>query len=236
MGAADKVPAESPGTASPPDVAAPAIVRSKGPFSQSGSNADGRNVFLPVSQVPASPWTGVAKGQPVQVAFRFDRWWIRDESLTCTAALDHCLPAHAWFWVRDEPGSSTARAALPIVFTSEGPKRPRPLHPIQAQPYLAYRTVPATKKNLAAGARVFAFRDKPLPPDTAQVYDEWQMGVVDRVDWDLGFVFIKDIERPFFLTASRVAVLSYDKEHGVQIVDGMARDKIAVAAGDVIVP
>lgn len=236
LGAYDKVPAQMPATVSPPDVPAPAIVTSKGPFSQRGSHVGGLNAFLPVSREPASPWTGVSKGQPVKVAFRHDRWWIRDESLACTAALDHCLPAYSWFWVRDEVTDAALRSAHPIVFTTDGPRRPGPVHDIDEQPFVAYRSVPATKKNLVGGARVFVFPDTPIPTGTDGVYDGWMMGVVDRVDWDLGFVFVKNIERPFFVTAARVGVLGWDKASGVHILDGKKRDEIAIRAADVIVP
>lgn len=236
LGAYDKVPAKSPATLNPPDVAAPAIVESKGPFSQRGSHVGGLNVFLPVSQEPANPWTGVSKKEPVKLDIKFERWWIRDESLKCTAARDHCLPAHSWFWVKNEVDASTLRTAYPVVFTSAGPKRPAPLANGDAPPFTAYRSVPATKKNLAVGARVFAFPDEPVPTGTDGVYDRWQMGIVEKLDWDLGMLWFKEMEQPFFITAARVAVLAYEPDTDVKIIGGKKRDELAVKSADLVLP
>jgi hypothetical protein len=232
----DKLPSRAPKTTSPPDVAAPAIVASKGPFSQRGGHVGGTNVFLPVSREPASPWAGVSKGHPVKLDFTFEHWWIRDESLSCTAAVDHCLPAASWFWVKNVVETTTLKTAYPVVFTTDGPKRPAPLANGDKPGFTAYRSVPATKKNLVAGARVFAFPDQPLPNGTDGVYDRWQMGIVDRVDWDLGMLFFKEMEQPFFITAARVAVLSYESDAGVKILDGKKRDELAVKAADLVLP
>jgi hypothetical protein len=236
MGTYDKVPAKAPATLGPPDAPAPPIVSSKGPFSQRGSHVGGLNVFLPVSQEPASPWAGVSKGHPVKLDIKFERWWIRDESIACTAARDHCLPAASWFWIKNVVEASTLKNGYPVVFTTDGPKRPAPLANGDKPAYTAYRSVPATKKNLVAGARVFAFPDQPVPTGTDGVYDRWQTGIVDRVDWDLGMLFFKEMEQPFFITAARVAVLSYEPDAGVKILDGKKRDELAVKAADLVLP
>ena len=236
MHEADKAPAKLPPTLTPPDVAAPAVVMSKGPFTLRGSHVTGHNVFLPISRSPASPWAGVSKTAPVKVKIDAPRWWIRDETLQCTAAIDHCLPAYSWFWVRNEIDPSPSRNAYPVVFTTEGPKRPGPLADGNSFAFTAYRSVPATKKNLVAGVRVFAFPEAPLPTGTDGVYDRWQMGIVDRVEWELGMVFLKTMEQPFFISAARVAVLSYEPDAGVKILDGKKRDELAVNAADVVVP
>ncbi len=236
MSDSEKLPAALPPTLTPPDAPAPAIVISRGPFKQHGSNPGGFNVFLPVSQMPASPWSGVSKGAPVTVKIDATRWWTRDESLQCTAALDHCLPAYSWFWVRNEIDPSPSRHAYAVVFTTEGPKRPALLADGNTFAFTAYRSVPATKRNLVAGARVFAFPEAPLPTGTDGAYDRWQMGIVDRVDWELGMVFFKTMEQPFFISAARVAVLSYEPDAGVKILDGKQRDELAVSAADVVVP
>lgn len=245
LGAYDKVPAKLPPVVTAPDVPAPPIVISKGPFSQRGSHVGGLNTFLPVSKEPASPWSGVSKGKPVTLAFDDDRWWIRDESLTCTAALDHCLPAYAWFFVDKVVTRDTHANAYPVVFVDHDdgkgsfgfhPVRPGPMARGGNPPYTAYRSVPATKKNLVAGARVFAFPDAAIPTGTAGVYDRWQMGIVARVDWDLGMVFLDELEQPFFISATRVAVLAFEPETGVTILGGKKRDELAVKAADVVLP
>lgn len=235
-GSFDKVPAKAPATLSPPDAPAPAIVASKGPFSQRGGHVGGLNVFLPVSQEPASPWAGVSKGHPVKVDMKFERWWIRDENIACTAARDHCLPAQSWFWVKNVVESTTVKTAYPVVFTADGPKRPAPLANGDKPAYTAYRSVPATKKNLVAGVHAFAFPDHATPRSTDDVYDRWQMGIVDRVDWDLGMLFFKEMEQPFFITAARIGVLSYEPDAGVKILHGKKRDELTVRAADVVLP
>ena len=232
----NKLPAKAPRTVSPPDAPAPAIVESKGPFRQRGSHVGGTNVFLPVSKEPASPWAGVSKGHPVKLDIKWEQLWIRDESIKCTAAVDHCLSAAAWFWVKNVIEASTLRNAYPVVFTTDGPKRPAPLANGDKPAYTAYRSVPATKKNLAPGRIVFAFPDAAIPSGTDDVYDRWQMGVVERVDWDLGMLFLKEREQPYFISAARVAVLSYDPTAGVKILDGKKKDELAVTAAEVVVP
>lgn len=243
---ADNAPAKLPPTVSPPDVPAPAVAVSKGPFSKVIGYD---NVFLPASREPASPWAGVAKGRPVTLPLDYHQWEMRDESLTCTAALDHCLPAYTWFHVEKVVTSDTHRNAYPVVFVDREyddrgrlekrglfPKRPSRYATGSNPPYTAYRSVPATKKNLVAGARVFAFPDAAIPTGTAGVYDRWQMGIVARVDWDLGMVFLEELEQPFFITAARVAVLAFEPETGVTILGGKKRDELAVKAADVVLP
>ncbi len=236
LSASSKVPAKPPKTLNVPDVAAPAIIESKGPFSQRGGYVRGNDQYLPISSEPADPWAGVSKGLPVKLDIEIERWWIRDESLPCTAAHDHCLPAHAWLWVKNEVNASTLRTAYPVVFTKWGPKRPAPLANGDSPPYTAYRSVPATKKNLVVGARVFAFPDSETPTGTDDVYLHWQMGIVERVDWDLGMLFLQEMQQPFFITAARVAVLSYEPDAGVKILDGRKRDELAVKPADLVLP
>lgn len=68
-------------------------------------------------------------------------------------------------------------------------------------------------------------------------FDRWGVvGVVDRVDLEMGFVYIKVHEDPLWLTSVRVAVLSWRIGGKVQIVGSKKRDQLAVSAKDVFLP
>ncbi len=228
-----QLPAKAPPTVSPPDVPAPPILVGKGPFNTSGGAF--ANEYLAVSRQVASPWSGVSKGHPVKLAFDSNEWGRRDENIQCTAAVDHCLPAAAWFVVKNVLGPATAKTAHPVAFFADGPKRPSRLQGSDYRDYTAYRSVPATKKELVAGARVLAL-PKTDVPNAYSVYEDWQMGVVDRVDWDLGMLFFKDVEEAFFITTARIPVLSYEPETGVKILDGKKRDQLVPNAADLLLP
>lgn len=229
-------PAPAPKDAAGPrsDVPPPAPAKG-GPYSQRGSHVTGDNVFLPVSSAPAHPYAGVLDGKPVVLVLD-DHWWIRDESLPCTAARDHCLPAQAWFWVPDDVSPTPVRRALPMVFTAGGPRRPGPVNPVGPEPYVAYRTVPATKQHAVAGARAIVFPDQPYPQRGDHVYNTWHTGIVDRVDLDLEMVFLRGDDAAYPLTATRIAVLAYRPGKPIEILDGKRREDLAVSPADLFVP
>jgi hypothetical protein len=55
-------------------------------------------------------------------------------------------------------------------------------------------------------------------------------------DWELGFVYLAGHEGPHFLSATRVAVLSYVPGGKVKIIGDARRDQLAVSPRDVILP
>jgi len=194
-------------------------------------------ILLPVPDSIADPWAAVKGDKPVTIpdtVMPTRRFEAREKKLDCTAARDHCIPAIAWMWV---DGSRPVGLARLVVYTPDGPTNPNCcMIPGVAtgSSYLAYRTVPATKANLTPGAMAFAF-DKPYPTEVTQIWHDWHYGKVERVDWELGFVFFEGNGEPRMLTATRVAVLSYDGKQ-LKILGDKKRDQLAVSPKDVILP
>ena len=196
-------------------------------------------IRMPIADRPADPWAGVRGDLPAtfdDVVTADRRWEVRPQDLACTAARDHCLPALAWLWVSSH-ALGPVHPAHVVAFTPAGPTTPNGLRWgwIDPAPYTAYRTVPATRRNLAAGAIAVAYPGG-FPTDTAAAYMPWTIGTVERVDWDLGFVFFEGDGEPHMLTGTRVAVLSYAPGGKVTIVGGKARDQLAVAPNELILP
>lgn len=194
-------------------------------------------IHFPISDRPADPWAGVDGDHPAmfedEESSVSSRWEIEKRELACTAARDHCLPPIAWMWVT---ASRPTELANVVAFTKYGPRSPNGIRwgHIDQSPYVAYRTVPATKTNLVPGAIAFAFPD-PYPTEVSEVYRDWNYGKVERVDWDLGFVFFEGSGEPRMLTATRVAVISWDGTT-LQVLGDKKRDQLAVSPRDVILP
>jgi hypothetical protein len=194
-------------------------------------------IHFPIADRPVDPWAGVDGDHPVMFEDEdsevTSRWEVEKRELACTAARDHCLPPIAWMWVTATRPTEMANV---VAFTKYGPRSPNGLRwgHINPDAYVAYRTVPATRANLVPGAIAFAFPD-PYPTEVTEVYRDWYYGKVERVDWDLGFVFLAGNGEPRMITGTRVAVLSYDGKQ-LAIVGGKQRDQLAVSPNDVILP
>lgn len=206
----------------------PGAIRATGP------SVDTRGFYLPVPEHPVDPWAGVVNGKPITLALDPFWWWSRTETVECTAAHDHCLPAASWMWVAEGTVLHANAIAKPTVFTQVGPTRPSNLMPVPPDAFVAFRTVPITKATLVVGARVFAMPGTPIPDDP---WADWHVGTVTSVDWDMGFVYLTSApQQPYFISAVRLPVLQWDATAGVQILDGKPRDSLAVNARDVILP
>lgn len=209
----------------------------------SPADRDRPPIYLPISKEPADPWAGVRDDKPAtfQDGIKTDtRWSAREEKVTCTALRDHCLPAIAWMWVRQMDVERSIKAAHVVAFTPLGAIQPRIRRRMgdiggEGDPYTAYRTVPATRNNLVVGALAVA-HDDAIPKSSIHAFDLWTMGVVERIDWDLGFVWFAGSEDARFITATRIAVLSYTPGGKVTILGGKKRDELAVKPADVILP
>ena len=194
-------------------------------------------IRFPVSDKPADPWAGVKDGKPVTFEDEESevsaRWEVKKQELACTAARDHCLPSIAWLWVTQ---LRPTQQAFVVAFTKYGARTPNGLRwgHINPDAYVAYRTVPATKQNLVPGAIAFA-HPHPFPKELSEVYLAWHYGKVEKVDWDLGFVFFEGDGEPRMLTATRVAVLSYDGKQ-LKIIGDKKRDQLSVSPKDLILP
>ncbi len=195
-------------------------------------------LYLPVLDAPADPWTGVAGDAPATIddSPTLQRLAVKaeDSPRPCTAARDHCLPALAWLWIHEGETHLPVQDAHFAVFTPEGPISPTG-HVQTFDGFQAYRTVPATHANLVPGAIVATF-DTPIPADPLDAFQTWRAGTVERVDWELGFIFYAGGKEPRLITSARVAVLGYATGGKVEILGGKARDQLSVRISDVILP
>jgi len=196
---------------------------------------------------PADPWAGVNGDQPRRrSAEQIEHWKLRGKPETvCSAKIDHCIPADAWFIVKD----SDAKRYMPTtagwtVFDHEGHvanawngRSPISLNK-DLKEITAYRTVPATKANIKSGAQVMVMsRDNGIPNSEESSYGSyWNYGIVDEVDVDGGFFTLKNKDDTFKLFAARVVVLSWKPGGKVEIVGGKNKNELAVKASDVFNP
>lgn len=195
-------------------------------------------LYLPVLDAPADPWTGVAGDAPATIddSPTLQRLSVKaeDNPRPCTAARDHCLPALAWLWIHEGEARFPVKDAHFAVFTAEGPISPA--GGVQSSDgFQAYRTVPATSGNLVPGAIVATF-GTPIPTDPLDAFQTWRAGTVERVDWELGFLYYAGGKEPRFITSARVAVLGYATGGKVEIIGHQARDQLSVRISDVILP
>lgn len=195
----------------------------------------------PYPAAPVDPWAAVDGDQPRRYSEEDSQQSVRDNDFACTALHDHCFAPNVWLIENDQDvARHRSHTAAAYVFGPSGPALPVNANGggLPSEPYTAYRTVPATKKNLKPGARVMAltFPRTELSRGTDVFKVAWNTGIVDRVDWDLGFVFLVGEDRNYWITATRVAVLSWKPGGKVEIIGGGARGSLAVRADEVILP
>jgi hypothetical protein len=198
---------------------------------------------------PVDPWKAVKDGFPIVT--RADDWEVRaSDGSDCTAAHDHCIDYRTWFFEhdddRDDKQHQGRRQATLATFTEEGifgPSNTRATGAIfgdDNNKYSAYKTVPATKKNLAKGTLVVAMAYPTTTPGNGEdVFDNiyWHIGVVDHVDWDLNKVYLVGAEdESLAIAGTRVCALIYRKGEKVKLVGGLTKDQIEVKASEVILP
>jgi hypothetical protein len=183
-------------------------------------------LHMPISDRPAAPAMGVDGDAPAtfdDTRERDQRWEVNPATdVECTAERDHCLPPLAWFWIHEGETTPTGHAHA-VAFTPEGPTSPTGARAhINQDGYTAYRTVPATAANLVPGAFVVV-HPEPFPATPADAFDRWTFGTVERVDWELGFVFFAKNRDPRFISSARVAVLRYRPGEKVTavVIDGV---------------
>jgi hypothetical protein len=209
--------------------------------SSSDARDDGIEAY---AAAPVDPWAGVANDQPVRISDEdASSLKVRDIESDCSAVHDHCLMRKTWFIEGDSQRDSNLehRYAVPAVF---GPDEPGPPWNVQANRpntsggYTAYRTVPATATLLAAGALVAALNYPAVAPSSggAAYGQTWNFGIVDRVDWSAGRLYLVARTEPFQIASTRVAVLSWSPGGKLSILGGHDRKQIVVAANDVIAP
>ena len=198
----------------------------------------------PYPTAPQDPWLGVDGDQPRRLANEsHELWTIRSNDHACTAAVDHCFVREAWL-VEEEASArrSKFRTGHVFAFGPAGAIRPinaRTSAGMPSEPYTAYRTVPATQRNLVAGALVATLGfDTPTVGRGAEVFERtWNIGIVDKVDWEDGFVYlVGQPDRTYWITATRTAVLAWTPGGKVSILGGRSRDQLAVRPDEIILP
>ena len=147
--------------------------------------------------------------------------------------------SYAYSFVEDGKQASQVAVLGRVFAVSPGnltnPPRPALLH---EEAVTAYRTVPATTRNLVPGALVMVmpFPAKHPASGLRPYQISWITGIVDRVDRELGFVYLVGRTEPAWISSTRVAVLSWRLGGKVTILGGLKRDQLAVSVGEVTLP
>jgi hypothetical protein len=211
-----------------------------------GGNPTSRYDHLPpYPDAPSDPWASVAADQPRRLdAAAAEGWTVRSTDFACTAAHDHCVTADSWL-IEDDSSArrspSGHSVGVAFGFGPDGLLEPSNSQRSAGRPtqdYTAYRTVPATRKNLTPGAlvAVLPFPETHLHRGGDVFKTTWYLGVVERVDWELGFVYLVKRDGPFWISGARAAVLAWRPGGKVEIVGGRARGELAVDKRDVVLP
>lgn len=197
------------------------------------------------ASAPADPWAGVANDQPVRWATP-DRWVLRETPAECTAKLDHCLVKEAWFVVNDDHlQGKKQRSGVELIDTRwqvyGGEEFLSPANTTFQGPrkgnLTAYRTVPATRHNMAPGVIAIGLPHGIIPAHARASYElGWTYGIVEEVDFDIGVYRLKGDSDTRPLAGARVAVLAWRAGEKVQILGGKRRDQLAVQPADVFLP
>lgn len=186
------------------------------------------------STTPVDPWLAVASDKP---ALATGLWRHGKRGARCTAQHDHCVRECAWFISYDKSG---ADQPVPTWMMQQdeadtfrdGMRTTR----LEHLPRPAYRTVPATRRHLTPGAIVIALTYPARIPKDDLGVDAWLVGRLDRVDWKAGKLYMVGSPDPFWLSATRVAVLSYRPGGKVEIVGKLRRDELAARPGELFEP
>lgn len=194
----------------------------------------------PYPSAPADPWAAVDGDQPRRwSAEAADHWVVRGNAGDCSAAHDHCLDKDAWFLVPDHRLTRELTTASVHVFGPDGPASPANAGSgFGGDKYTAFRTVPATRHNIAVGSIVIGLsRGTPvLGSGQHAITAYWNYGTVEELDVDIGVYKLKGAGDTAQLTGARVVVLSWQPGGKVKIVGGKKRDQLAVKASDVFLP
>lgn len=196
---------------------------------------------------PADPWMAVAGDQPKLIPHeRADYWKLRGDDYDCTAAHDHCLEPYVWFTISEtDRKRGLPKPVAQAVFGTEHERQDHLYGPVNGRadgyggdPFVAYRTVPATTTNIAVGTLVIALDRSAGALRSAEGANgaTWWIGEVEEIDLDGGFFKLKDRDDMFKLWGARPVVLMWKPGGKVQIVGGKSRDQLAVKAADTFKP
>jgi hypothetical protein len=190
---------------------------------------------------PADPWAGVDGDHPRANA-KADVWVLRGDDYDCSAAHDHCIDPLVWFTAR---GRDLRRGLPQVVGMAEFGGDLRVYGPVNStsgtltdEDFTAYRTVPATKANLAAGTLVVALSRSSgkLQSATHAFEASWWIGEVEDLNAEGGYFTLKNRDDVYELWGARTVVLTWKPGGKVTIVGGKPKDQLAVRAADVYLP
>lgn len=199
----------------------------------------------PYLTAPADPWAAVAGDQPRRWSVeQAEKWTVRGDQSPCTAKEDHCLVKDAWFFVsqasidrKKERPAAQVSAAVGVFGPREILRPWNARSQLQSKPFVAYRTVPATKQTLVPGSIAIALAgDPPLSDGIGAVEAFWVLGIVDSVDLAAGTFTLEDYRASYPLHYARVAVLKWVDGGKVEIVGGKKRDQLGVSVKDLFLP
>lgn len=198
----------------------------------------------PYPAAPADPWRGVVGDLPRRWSEdRAAHWTIRGDAFDCSAAHDHCIDPDAWFVGKSADIESHLPAPVAWeVFGADG----KPATAANARHFevgtdnewRAFRTVPATKANIARGAGVITLeRGAAKPTSGVASHDAtWVYGLVDEVDLDGGTFTFTNTDGAYPLWAARVVVLTWDPAGKVKVVGDKPRGALGVKASETYAP
>jgi hypothetical protein len=198
----------------------------------------------PFLDAPADPWRAVADGKPIKVVLDERAGGAGERKATCDAAHDHCLRDCTWL-IAQPHTASPGKQAVAFHLGTDGAWHTATYGDENPEPgFIAYRTVPATRKNLAVGQLVFAVAAPARVAGGTGTGDRldlgpldaiWDTGMVESIDWDAGLVRLEGRTEPYFLSVTRIAALAYtDGAAAVEAIEGV--DATAPAVADVIQP
>jgi hypothetical protein len=191
---------------------------------------------------PADPWLGVDGDHP-RANDNAESWVLRGDPYDCNAAHDHCIDPLVWFTAR---GADLRRGLPQVVGMGQFGNDPHVVYgpvnsttgPRYDDDFTAYRTVPATKANLAAGTLVVVLSRSAgkLSSATHAYESSWWVGEVEEINAEGGYFTLKHRDDVFELWGARAVVLTWKPGGKVTIVGGKKRDQLAVRASDVYLP
>lgn len=214
-----------------------------------------KNQPPPLSR-PANPWQAVKDGQPIPTPIVIK--WARGAFVAgratvtaCDAQHDHCLRECSWLvelYGKAQPWFNDAATPTQQAFvgtfrpdeTFEAARgHPKGLNSYDADDtFIAYRTVPAVKRLLKPGVRVFVPTSyetgEPEAPEHegTALGSTWKGGVLRSVDEAKGVVFIKRSTTPWPLSLVRVGVLKLKKGGTAELMNGFGKDEIVIGPDD----
>ncbi len=195
----------------------------------------GNKVAPPYSLTPVDPWIAVQGDRPASVT---NANLPPRADADCSALHDHCLRECAWHVASTGDLDTTPTDANVMSPRATQGWGGRDISGTELRAKSAFRTVPATRRHLTPGAIVVALPyPTRLPTGEADGMEvEWSIGTLDRVDWKAGKMFMVGSSNPFWLSVTRVAVLSYREGGKVEILAGRKRTELAVRPDELFLP